>query len=178
MQNIQNFIIPVFFEAPCMLYDIPFITFFLFLNPLSTRNNKILFEPLCLWFIILFPQVPAISLLSLAKSEINWPFSLRSLLNLRPCWILLASARYLIGCLCEKCHNTSLRVRFLFFIHIICFYLQICRALKTFLDKCSQGSAVEKSTVMSLPIISSLSSLIDILLHPIVSQYVIICSGQ
>ena len=38
-----------------------------------------------------------------------------------------------------------------------------------FLEKCSHGSAVEKLAVMGFPSISSLSSLIDLLLHPIVS---------
>ena len=46
-------------------------------------------------------QVPLIKLLALAISEINWSFSLRSLMTLRPKWILLPSQRYLLGCLCH-----------------------------------------------------------------------------
>ena len=59
-----------------------------------------------------YTQVPSISLLGQAKSDIDWPFGLQSLLDLRPSWVLLASSRYLLGCLCEKCHNLTLLVRY------------------------------------------------------------------
>ena len=52
-----------------------------------------------------------IQLLDEAKKEIGWPFGLTSLLGLRPVWVLLPSARYLLGCLCEQCQNLSLKVR-------------------------------------------------------------------
>ena len=36
----------------------------------------------------------------------------RSLMRLRPPWIVPASQRYLVGCLCELCHNVSLHLRY------------------------------------------------------------------
>ena len=51
-------------------------------------------------------------LLEEAKAEIQWPFGLRSLLRLRPSWVLLPSARLMLGCLCELCHNLDLQIRY------------------------------------------------------------------
>ena len=95
-------------------------------------------------------KVNSIQLFALAKSEINWPFGLRSLLSLRPDWVLLPSSRYMVSCLCEKCQNLTLAIR----------------ALKNFLDKAKNGSATQKLFAMNFPIFSSVSTLIDILLHP------------
>ena len=43
------------------------------------------------------------------------------------------------------------------------------RALKTFVEKAKHGTGFQKNAVSCFPNISSLSSLIDLLLHPIVS---------
>ena len=36
----------------------------------------------------------------------------RTLMRLRPPWIVPASQRYLVGCLCEQCHNVTLHLRY------------------------------------------------------------------
>ena len=79
------------------------------------RPKRVLQVSLQLIMIIMIKitsQVPLIKLLALAKAEVNWPFSLRSLIALRPKWILLSSQRTLVGCLCHHCHNITLILRF------------------------------------------------------------------
>ena len=43
------------------------------------------------------------------------------------------------------------------------------RALKTFVERAKQGSAYDKVSVMNFPRFSSVSSLVNLLLHPCVS---------
>ena len=135
------------------------------------RVLKVLTKIILTTHIFYYIKVPCLELLKTAKSEINWPFGLRSLMSLRPNWVLLPSTRYMISCLCEKCHNLTLEIRFWSarvgstnFLTAL-----ILRALKTFFERARHGTALEKLAVMEIPNFTSQSSLVDLLLHPCVS---------
>ena len=95
-------------------------------------------------------QIQLIQMLSMARSDINWPFGLRSLLSLRPPWVLLPSSRYIIGCLCELCQNVSLLLRAIF-------------GLITWL--CQFGTEVEANIARNMNILPTVSGFLDLVLH-------------
>ena len=83
-------------------------------------------------------------------------------MRLRPPWILPASQRYLVGCLCELCHNVSLHLRY---SHSYDYdWDLICIALNRALQTC--GSAAKRSGNLTedvrLP--SSVTELLDMIL--------------
>ena len=118
-------------------------------------------------------------LLEEAKAEIQWPFGLRSLLRQRPSWVLLPSARLMLGCRCELCHNLELQIRYEWQHQQRCINLFIYfRALNSFILKAKRGSALEKLAVSNISTISSVSTLITLLLHQIVSTYAVIQNMQ
>ena len=96
-------------------------------------------------------QLSLIRMLPLAKSEIGWPFGLRSLLSLRPPWVLLPKSRYILGCLCEICQNVSLILRA---IHNLILWLR------------HYGSPEERAEALAIDSVSSLSEFIEMVLHP------------
>ena len=85
----------------------------------------------------------------LARKEINWPFSLRSLFACRPSWILLPKQRYLLGCLCEICQNVSLLVR----------------AVSKEVFALHRGTWREKAAVSGLELSPSATDLVEKILH-------------
>ena len=107
-------------------------------------------------------------MLSQAKSEINWPFSLRSLMAVRPPWILLPNKRYMLGCLCAICQNVILLLRFANMIFSSKYYAsQFCRAINLFIIWNRQhGNPREKNVVSDFAFTSSISGFLDLALHP------------
>ena len=118
-------------------------------------------------------QVPLIKLLALSQSEINWPYSLRSLIALRPKWILLPAQRYLIGCLCHLCHNVSLILRYIFPpLQITLLNISLIRGINQFvISMRHKGTSREKSLMGQFSFIPSVSAFLDLVMHPVVSIF-------
>jgi len=89
-------------------------------------------------------------LLDLAKNMIGWQHSLRSLLKLRPPWILTSSRRCLVGCLCELCHNITLHLR----------------ALQRGLGDVRRTGGAPSLALAEMQLPSTVGELLDQVLHP------------
>ena len=100
-------------------------------------------------------QVPLIQLLSDARADISWPFSLRSLMLHRPPWILLPNKRYMLGCLCAICQNVLLLLRLVTKINL-CF-LSLYR---------QYGRSREKIVAIHFEFATSIPAFLDLVLHP------------
>ena len=86
-----------------------------------------------------------------AVKEINWPFCLRSLVALRPAWILMPHKRRLEGCLCAMCLNPSL----------------LLRGLNKVVKSLKRGDARDKAHASTIELPTSPSSLVSSVLCPI-----------
>ncbi len=84
-----------------------------------------------------------------AVKEIKWPFCLRSLMAVRPAWILMPHKRHLEGCLCAMCQNPVL----------------LLRGLKTAVTTWRRDGARDTAVDLGLPF--SPASLISLVLCPI-----------
>ena len=58
-------------------------------------------------------KLSPLQLFELAKQELKWPFSARTLLRLTPPWFTHPRNRILLGCLCSECTNLQLKLRVL-----------------------------------------------------------------
>ena len=117
--------------------------------------------------------MPLNQMMEKAKLDINWPFSLRSLMYVRPPWILLPKSCYILGCLCEICQNTSLLLRLISFTlkMLTCVKCNKCRAIYQFILWVKQhGSAPDKIAVLTFEFTPSVSSFLDLVLHPKVNS--------
>ena len=92
-----------------------------------------------------------VDLLAAAQKEIGFQFSLRSLMSLRPPWVYLAREAHSLTCLCDRCQNVLLILR------SICNFVQRVR---------QHGSPVEKASILSFELSTSLSEFVSRVLHP------------
>ena len=95
-------------------------------------------------------KVNLYELLPLAQQEIGYKYSLRTLINLRPSWVLLSRNAHYQTCLCDRCFNITL----------------ILRCLSGFVNKRRNScSGDEKSVLDSFEITVSTSDLLEKVLH-------------
>ena len=96
-------------------------------------------------------KVHLIDLLPSAQKEISFKYSLRTLLKLRPKWVLLSKEAHILNCLCDRCANIK----------------EILRCLSNFTRKVKlHGSCPDKAALASFQISTSISELISRVLHP------------
>ena len=112
-------------------------------------------------------QVPLIQLLSDARADISWPFSLRSLMLHRPPWILLPNKRYMLGCLCAICQNVLLLLRLVTKINFFSFLAYTRRSINQFIVWHRQyGRSREKIVAIHFEFATSIPAFLDLVLHP------------
>ena len=92
-----------------------------------------------------------VDLLVAAQEAIGFQYSLKSLMRLRPPWVVLARDAHTLVCLCDRCQNV----------------LQILRPICNFVQKIKQhGSPTEKAAILNFDITSSVSEFVSRVLHP------------
>ena len=96
-------------------------------------------------------KVSLCELLPLAQREIGFKYSLRTLINLRPSWVLLSRDAHYLTCLCDRCVNVQL----------------ILRCLTAFVKRIRQyGTPSDIAALVSVDLSSSVSDFISKVLHP------------
>ena len=96
-------------------------------------------------------KVHLVDILPLAQKEIGFKYSLRTLTNLRPKWVLLAREAHVLTCLCDRCVNVQL----------------ILRCISNFARKIrTHGAPSDKTALASFDISTSTSEFISKVLHP------------
>ena len=96
-------------------------------------------------------KVHLIDILELAQKEIGFKFKLRTLLNLRPKWVLLANEAHTLTCLCDRCANVQ----------------EILKCLVNFIRNIRQhGSPGDKVALATVVLTTSVSDFISKILHP------------
>ena len=90
-------------------------------------------------------------LLKLAQKEIGFEYSLRTLLKLRPKWVLLPKEAHILACLCDRCANIK----------------EILKCLSNFTRKIKlHGSSSDKAALLAFQLSTSISDFISKVLHP------------
>ena len=89
-------------------------------------------------------------ILKLAQQVIGFKFSLRTLLNLRPKWVLVSSQAHSLNCWCDRCANVQ----------------EILRTLSNFIRKVKQnGSPADKVALEPIDLTTSPSVFISKVVH-------------
>ena len=142
----EKFEVVTFYEKDCI-------------SDLLKGHNNILKETLVREdgskFVFLRPKrvlkVHLCDLLEMAQKEIGFKYSLRTLMGLRPSWVLLAKEAHCLTCLCDRCANVQL----------------ILRSMSNFTRKIKQyGSPADKVALAGFDLTSSVSEFMSKILHP------------
>ena len=96
-------------------------------------------------------KVQFVDLLRIAQKEIGFKYSYRTLMKLRPGWVVLTKEAHALTCLCDRCLNIQLILKAL---------AQFSRKIKQF------GSPADKAALAQFSISTSLSDFIASVLHP------------
>jgi hypothetical protein len=96
-------------------------------------------------------KVHLCDLLKAAQHQVGYQYCLRSLIKLRPPWVLLAREAHVLTCLCDRCQNVVLHLR------PICNFVNKIR---------THGSPAEKVAILDFHLSSSLTEFMSKVLHP------------
>ena len=96
-------------------------------------------------------KISLCELLPLAQTEIGYKYSLTTLINLRPSWVLLAKHAHYLTCLCDRCVNVQL----------------ILKCLSGFVKRVKlYGQLSDKASLSLFELSTSVSDFISKVLHP------------